>query len=98
MGGKIVIIETILNSLITHILASIPTPVTVLNRINNMFSSFLWDNNDHKRRHWISWTDICRPKEAGGLGIRNLLDVRRALHYKLPWRCLQSIELWGRYV
>ncbi|KAL9674864.1 hypothetical protein QQ045_003063 [Rhodiola kirilowii] len=98
MGGKLIIIESILNSLLTHILAALPTPVTVINRINSMFASFLWDNNEQKRRHWINWSDVCRPKEAGGLGIRNLTDIRRAHHYKLTWRCMHSTELWGRYV
>ncbi|KAL9683059.1 hypothetical protein QQ045_014873 [Rhodiola kirilowii] len=96
MGGKIIIIESILNSLLTHILAALPTPVTVINRISSLFASFLWDNNGQKRRHWVNWTDICRPHEAGGLGIRNLNNVRKALHYKMAWRCMQSTELWGR--
>ncbi|CAM8972135.1 unnamed protein product [Rhodiola kirilowii] len=96
MGGKIIIIESILNSLLTHILAALPTPVTVINRISSLFASFLWDNNGQKRRHWVNWTDICRPHEAGGLGIRNLNNVRKALHYKMACRCMQSTELWGR--
>ncbi|KAL9682438.1 hypothetical protein QQ045_014236 [Rhodiola kirilowii] len=96
IGGKLIIIESILNSLLTHILAALPTPMMVINRINSMFASFLLDNNEQKRRHWINWSDVCRPKEAGGLGIRNLTNIRRAHHYKLAWHCMHSTELWGR--
>ncbi|KAL9676494.1 hypothetical protein QQ045_004708 [Rhodiola kirilowii] len=98
MGGKITIIEAILNSLITHILAALPKPVTVIKRISRLFACFLWDSNSQKRQHWVSWDNIFRPKDAGGLGIRNLEDIKTCLQNKLAWRCMESTQLWGRYM
>jgi hypothetical protein len=42
---------------------------------------------------WVKWVDVCRPKECGGLGIRNLRLVNIALLTKWRWRLLTSNDL-----
>ncbi|CAM8909441.1 unnamed protein product [Rhodiola kirilowii] len=98
MGGRVTIIESVLNSVLIHVLAALPTPITVLDRISGLFSSFLWGQNDSSRRHWVAWRDVCVPKDAGGLGITHLSTIRTALQYKLAWRCMGADSLWGRYM
>ncbi|KAL9659878.1 hypothetical protein QQ045_024688 [Rhodiola kirilowii] len=98
MGGRITIIEAVLNSQLIHILAALPTPVTVINRLSGIMASFLWGQNDNGRRHWIKWTDVCSSKQEGGLGISHLDTIRVALQNKLAWRCMGASSLWGRYM
>ncbi|KAL9687227.1 hypothetical protein QQ045_031625 [Rhodiola kirilowii] len=94
----ITLVETVLNSMAIHVLASLPTPAAVINRINSLLANFIWDSGGQSRRHWVSWPDICRDKRAGGLGIRNLNDIRKGFQYKLAWRCMDPSSLWGRFV
>ncbi|GAU11870.1 hypothetical protein TSUD_194930 [Trifolium subterraneum] len=42
----------------------------------------------NKRIAWVSWSNICKPKKEGGLGIRDLRLVNNALLAKWRWRIL----------
>ncbi|KAL9667813.1 hypothetical protein QQ045_002181 [Rhodiola kirilowii] len=84
--------------MLTHILGTLPTPITVITRLTSLMSNFLWNQKDEKRHHWVGWNQICRPKDAGGLGIRSLNEIKQAFQHKLAWRCMESSALWGRYI
>ena len=48
---------------------------------------FLGSNNEVDRGfHWVTWDDVCIPKRVGGLGIRPLRDMNKALKVKWLWR------------
>jgi hypothetical protein len=44
----------------------------------------------HDRRNipWVSWEDICRPKNEGGLSVKNLKLFNLSLLAKWHWRLL----------
>ncbi|MCI04661.1 DUF4283 domain protein [Trifolium medium] len=42
---------------------------------------------------WVKWSDVCRPKECGGLGIKNLRLVNIALLTKWRWRLHTSKDV-----
>ena len=43
----------------------------------------------------IAWDTICRPKSAGGLGLRKTEAVNAAFQCKLAWRLLhEPSSLW----
>ncbi|KAL9662694.1 hypothetical protein QQ045_027527 [Rhodiola kirilowii] len=94
-GGKIALIDSVLNSVGIHCMSILPIPITVLNRVGSIIRSFLWDKGDGKRRHWVNWENVCREKSAGGLGIKRLKDVMLALHGKLAWIYINSDSLWA---
>ena len=49
--------------------------MVVYNRIINIQRSFLWTWDREKRViSWVSWENVCKPMEEGGLGIK---DIRR---------------------
>ncbi|KAL9681334.1 hypothetical protein QQ045_013117 [Rhodiola kirilowii] len=98
MGGRITIIEAILNSILVHTLAVLPTPKAVIDRISSLLTSFLWNQNDKRRRHLIGWNNVCCPKVAGGLGITPLDKIQLALHHKLAWRSISFFSIWGKFV
>lgn len=46
---------------------------------------------------WVAWEDVCRQRECGGLGIRNLGAFNLALLGKWVWRCKVEVNmLWRR--
>ncbi|KAL9665856.1 hypothetical protein QQ045_000177 [Rhodiola kirilowii] len=80
--------KSVLNSMAVHVLACLPTPAVVIDRISSLLSNFIWDSGGQSRHHRVNWSDICREKQAGGLGIRHLDAIRTGFQYKLVWRSM----------
>ncbi|PNX62618.1 cytochrome p450, partial [Trifolium pratense] len=45
-------------------------------------------DHDQEQKAWISWDNVCKSKEDGGLGVKNLELFNLALCAKWKWRCL----------
>ncbi|GKD56853.1 RNA-directed DNA polymerase, eukaryota, reverse transcriptase zinc-binding domain protein [Tanacetum coccineum] len=73
MLGRHCIIATVLESMSVYWASVFRLPKTVVKEINNILKRFLWSNGDSaKGKAKIAWKYVCRPKECGGLGIKNL--------------------------
>jgi hypothetical protein len=59
-------------------------------------SRFFWEGIGNKRKyHMVDWATVCRPKEAGGLGLLNTKMMNIALMLRWIWRLYQNEEgLW----
>ncbi|KAL9665286.1 hypothetical protein QQ045_020701 [Rhodiola kirilowii] len=44
------------------------------------------------------WEKACLPKEAGGLSILSLEDLKLSLHGKLAWKVVSENSFWCRYL
>jgi len=44
---------------------------------------------------WVSWKDVCKPKEDGGLNLREIRKLNHALLAKWSWHCISQEE--GRW-
>ncbi|KAG7557174.1 hypothetical protein ISN44_As11g031650 [Arabidopsis suecica] len=64
--------------------------------IERLCGAFLWSGNlNTATGAKIAWTDVCKPKAEGGLGLRRLQDVSRVFSYRLIWRLFTvSGSLW----
>lgn len=53
--------------------------------------------------HLINWDRICQPLLDGGLGIKNLRIMNKALLFELAWQMLRNPDtmlaevLWSKY-
>lgn len=65
---------------------AIKLPSKWCRELQSLASSFLWGNGWSFRPFTpISWSRICKPKVARGLGIRKMKDMNLALLSKLGW-------------
>ena len=75
MGGRIVLLNSVLSALPTYFFSFMKAPISVIQRLTQLQRNFLWGGkigDDRRKIAWVAWEDICRPKQEGGLGVKNL--------------------------
>ncbi|KAL0288309.1 UNVERIFIED_CONTAM: hypothetical protein Sradi_7100700 [Sesamum radiatum] len=62
--------------------------------------TFLWKGVAGSGLAKVSWEQVCKPKDEGGLGIRRVMHMNHALILKQVWRILQedSSSIWVSWV
>ncbi|VFQ88357.1 unnamed protein product [Cuscuta campestris] len=95
LAGRSELIRTVIQGIEGFWFQAFPIHKSVLNRIISLCRSFLWGSKFYK----VAWDDICKPKEEGGLGIRNSFVWNQALLAKNLWNIASNKEtLWVQWV
>ncbi|MCH79404.1 LINE-1 reverse transcriptase like [Trifolium medium] len=95
-GGRIVLINSVLNSIPIFYMSFLKMPIQVVKLIIQIQRNFLWGGvNGGRKISWISWKTVCQEKKEGGLGVRDVRVVNLSLLAKWRWRLLQNERaLW----
>lgn len=96
-AGKMVIIKHVLGMIPQYYMATSLIPKTVLAKLERIIRNFWWGHNYATRKtHFINWNIFLEEKVTGGLGIRSLTHLNRALIAKLAWQLLEDRNcVWG---
>ena len=79
-GGRITLIKSTLANLPVYQLALFRMPKLVVKRLEKLQRDFLWGGGSMERKiHLINWEVVCSQKESGGLGIRKIDLLNKAL-------------------
>nr|GEY28841.1 hypothetical protein [Tanacetum cinerariifolium] len=72
----------------------------LINDINGIMKNFLWSqNNDSKGKAKVAWKAVCKPKNQGGLGLKDLFVWNNALLVKHLWNIANKKDtLWVKWV
>ncbi|XP_058776310.1 uncharacterized protein LOC131650623 [Vicia villosa] len=63
-------------------------PYKIIKEIRAIQSNFLWNGSELKRHiHWVSWDFVCKTREEGGLGVKNVEIMNVALLSKWDVSC-----------
>ena len=91
-----VLINSVLNSITIFFLSFMTMPVEVWKQIVRLQRCFLWGGSKGGNKiSWASWSNICKPKREGALGVRDIRLVNLALFGKWRWRILAEGDgLW----
>ncbi|CAL0325442.1 unnamed protein product [Lupinus luteus] len=72
-GGRVTLIKSVLSSLPIYLFSFFKAPISVIHELDKIQRRFLWGRGEgSKGIHWVSWSMVCRSKEEGGFGIKNL--------------------------
>lgn len=94
------IVKSILSSMPLYMLSFSKLPKKIENLLRSLQCNFLWGGTEtSKRVAWVRWTELCKSKKEGGLGIKELGIFNQALLSKWVCRFLNEKEsLWYRVI
>nr|KYP50798.1 Putative ribonuclease H protein At1g65750 family [Cajanus cajan] len=95
-GGRLILLKSVLSSLPLFYLSFFKISKAVSLSITKIQSAFLWGGGMEQRKiHWVRWSTVCKPKESGGLGVRDLEIFNISLLGKWKWRMVNEPNaLW----
>ena len=99
-GGRLTLIQSVLQALPTYYLSLFKAPIGVLHSIEKIMRDFLWDGGDMVGgEHLVDWEVVCCAKDRGGLGIGNLGKRNKALLMKWLGRFpKEERSLWHKVI
>ncbi|XP_021995173.1 uncharacterized protein LOC110892308 [Helianthus annuus] len=100
IGGRVVLIKSVLESLPNYYFSLFKAPCKVLADLEAKIRRFLWGGDEvNKKLHWVAWNTVTRPKIKGGLGLNNLRNINVSLLSKWGLRLKTEKEkFWVKVV
>ncbi|GJS08442.1 RNA-directed DNA polymerase, eukaryota, reverse transcriptase zinc-binding domain protein [Tanacetum coccineum] len=96
--GRLMLVASILETISVYWASVFLLHVRVIKDINKLLKNFLWQQNDGtKRRAKVAWKNVCKFKQKGGLGLK---DLRWINTEKLRGRSVWEVDVdindsWG---
>ncbi|RVW44612.1 Heat shock protein 90-5, chloroplastic [Vitis vinifera] len=99
-GGRITLIKSALASMPIYQMSIFRMPKSVARRVEKIQRDFLWGGgNLGGKIHLVKWDVVCTEKRNGGLGLRRIATLNRALLGKWIWRfACERDNLWKQVI
>ncbi|KAL2252008.1 UNVERIFIED_CONTAM: hypothetical protein Sindi_2323100 [Sesamum indicum] len=89
-AGRVQIIKSVLSTLSLYWASAFILPKVVIKEVEKRLRTFLWKGTSMTGYAKVAWKDICKPVEEGGLGIKDIGVLNRALMTK---NCAMSLDV-----
>ena len=99
IGSRLILVNSVLTAMISHAMCAGALPAGVIEAIDRRRRAFFWTGEESCTggQCKVAWSDVCRPKALGGLGILSISSQNTALLSKFlikihspsdePWVC-----------
>lgn len=100
MGGRLTLINNVLDNIPTYWMSSYPMPSADMKQIDRLRRKFLWEGNNWTHKYsLVKWTKVTQPKSQRRFGIRNLKHHNKSMLMKWLLRYGQNKEwFWKRVI
>ena len=79
-GGRATLIQSTLSNLPIYLMSLLCLPSSVKRRLEKIQRDFLWGGGNLERKpHLVRWELVCLSKKKGGLGVKCLYILNKAL-------------------
>ncbi|WVZ86048.1 hypothetical protein U9M48_032891 [Paspalum notatum var. saurae] len=77
-----------------HYMSALPIPKSVIKAIDGMRRAFFWtgDEKCHGSKCQVAWERVCKSKDEGGLGLKNLETQNHCLLMKFVDKHVHSYQ------
>ncbi|KAM0911464.1 hypothetical protein ACQ4PT_013479 [Festuca glaucescens] len=85
--GRLVLLNSVVAARAVHQMVVTEAPLWLLEEINKWMRAFFWAGKSEVRggQCLVAWRSICKPKEFGGLGVKDLRLQGLALRVRWHW-------------
>ena len=91
IASRIILIKSVLQAMPLYLFSILAAPKWVLKKIHNLQRNFLWGSSGlNKKWALVKWTDVCLPKSAGGLGLRDPLHSNNTMGARIWWNWVSN--------
>jgi hypothetical protein len=95
LGGRLVLINSVLTYMVMYIASFFLLPKGVLHKLDYYRSIFFWQGDSEKKKYrQVKWSVICRPKDQGRLGVHDIEVKNSALQDKWLFKALTKDGVW----
>ena len=83
-----------------YLMSLVHMPRVVRLRLEKIQRDFLWGGGGlEKKPHLVKWEVVCSDRRKGGLGVRSISNLNRALLGKWSWRFMEEQgTLWKQVI
>lgn len=94
--GRATLVKYVTSTIPYYTMLTTALPTSITNQIDKINRNFLWGDKANRRKvHLVNWSNVCKHKKCGGLGIRKVGLSNVALLSKLGWRISsENKPLW----
>ncbi|KAK4380772.1 hypothetical protein Sango_3031800 [Sesamum angolense] len=99
-AGRVQLIKSVLISFEVYWAAAFILPKGIINEMIKRLRTFLWKGTSSSGYPKVAWEAVCRPIEEGGLGIKDILALNRALMSKHLWAVIKQnrTSIWVDWI
>lgn len=92
--GRVQLINSVISSMLVYSFHIYQWPSSLLSDMTKCLRNFVWSGDpDHKKICTVAWSILCKPREEGGLSVKDPRLVNRASMLHLSWKLLVSPKL-----
>lgn len=95
--GRVQLVNSVISSMLVYTFHVYKWPKSLLNELSKLIRNFIWSGDvSYRKICTVSWKEVCKPRNEGGLAVKDPYLMNQASLLHLAWKLLTSNEPWAQ--